>query len=109
MFERLSSQLGQSIIVENRAGAGGTLGAAALVKSSPDGYTMLVNSSAHAISPSLYPNLTYHPARDFAAVIPLGISANVLVVSAALMCPPLNETADRVLGSYAAKACDYRF
>jgi len=81
VFEQLSSQLGQNIIVENRAGAGTTLGAATVAKSPPDGYTMLVNSSAHAISPSLYPNLSYHPARDFAAVIPLGISANVLVVS----------------------------
>jgi tripartite-type tricarboxylate transporter receptor subunit TctC len=83
VFEQLSSQLGQNIIVENRAGAGTTIGAAYVAKSAPDGYTMLVNSSAHAISPSLYPNLSYHPARDFAAVIPLGISANVLVVSPA--------------------------
>jgi len=83
VFEQLSSQLGQNIIVENRAGAGTTLGAAVVAKSSPDGYTVLVNSSAHAISPSLYPNLTYNPAHDFAAVIPLGISAGVLVVSPA--------------------------
>jgi tripartite-type tricarboxylate transporter receptor subunit TctC len=80
VFEQLSSQLGQSIVVENRAGAGGTLGAVVVAKSPPDGYTMLVNSSAHTISPSLYPNLGYHPARDFVAVIPLGVSANVLVV-----------------------------
>jgi len=83
VFEQLSSQLGQNVIVENRAGAGTTIGAAYVAKSAPDGYTILVNSSAHAISPSLYPNLSYHPARDFAAVIPLGISANVLVVSPA--------------------------
>jgi len=83
VFEQLSSQLGQSIVVENRAGAGGTLGAAVVAKSPPDGYTMLVNSSAHTISPSLYPNLGYDPARDFVAVIPLGVSANVLVVSPA--------------------------
>jgi tripartite-type tricarboxylate transporter receptor subunit TctC len=83
VFEQLSSQLGQRIIVENRPGAGGTLGAADVAKSNPDGYTMLVNSSAHTISPSLYPNLSYHPARDFTAVIPLGISANVLVISPA--------------------------
>jgi tripartite-type tricarboxylate transporter receptor subunit TctC len=83
VFEQLSSQLGQSIVVENHAGAGGTLGAAVVAKSPPDGYTMLVNSSAHTISPSLYPNLGYHPARDFVAVIPLGVSANVLVVSPA--------------------------
>jgi tripartite-type tricarboxylate transporter receptor subunit TctC len=83
VFDQLSSQLGQSIVVENHPGAGGTLGAAVVAKSNPDGYTMLVNSSAHTISPSLYPNLSYDPARDFAAVIPLGISANVLVVSPA--------------------------
>jgi tripartite-type tricarboxylate transporter receptor subunit TctC len=83
VFEQLSSRLGQRIIVENRPGAGGTLGAADVAKSNPDGYTMLVNSSAHTISPSLYPNLSYHPARDFTAVIPLGISANVLVISPA--------------------------
>jgi len=83
VFDQLSSQLGQHIVVENHPGAGGTLGAAVVAKSNPDGYTMLVNSSAHTISPSLYPNLSYDPARDFAAVIPLGISANVLVVSPA--------------------------
>ena len=83
VFDQLSSQLGQHIVVENHPGAGGILGAAVVAKSNPDGYTMLVNSSAHTISPSLYPNLSYDPARDFAAVIPLGISANVLVVSPA--------------------------
>ena len=81
VFEQLSPQLGQPIVVENRAGAGGTIGAASVAKAEPDGYTFLVNSSAHTISPSLYSNLGYDPARDFAAVVPLGISANVLVVS----------------------------
>ncbi len=80
VFEELSAQLGQSIVVENRAGAGGTTGAAFVAKAEPDGYTLLVNSSAHTIGPSLYPNLTYHPARDFASVIALGTSPIVLVV-----------------------------
>lgn len=83
VFEQLSSQLGQTIVVENRTGAGGTIGAAFVAKSDPDGYTMLASGSAHTISPSLYPHLSYHPARDFAAVIPLGISPNALVVSPA--------------------------
>jgi tripartite-type tricarboxylate transporter receptor subunit TctC len=82
VFEGLSAQLGQSIVVENRAGAGGTTGAAFVAKAEPDGYTLLVNSSAHTIAPSLYPNLSYHPIRDFASVIALGISPNVLVVPA---------------------------
>ena len=80
VFEQLSTQLGQSIVVENRPGAGQTMGASAVAKSEPDGYTLLVNSSAHAIAPALHANLSYHPARDFAAVVPLGITPFVLVV-----------------------------
>jgi tripartite-type tricarboxylate transporter receptor subunit TctC len=80
IFERLSTQLGQSIVVENRPGAGQTIGASTVAKADPDGHTLLVNSSAHAIAPSLHANLSYHPARDFAAVIPLGMTPFVLVV-----------------------------
>ena len=80
VFEQLSLQLGQSIVVENRVGAGGTIGSAFVAKADPDGYTILAHGSALTISPSLYPNLGYHPARDFAAVVPFGISPNVLVV-----------------------------
>jgi tripartite-type tricarboxylate transporter receptor subunit TctC len=83
VFEPLSRQLGQSIIVENRTGVGGTIAAAFVAKSDADGYTFLVHSNAHTIAPALYPNLSYNPARDFAAVIPLGISPNVLVASPA--------------------------
>jgi tripartite-type tricarboxylate transporter receptor subunit TctC len=81
VFEQLSSQLGQAIVVENRSGAGGTIGAGSVAKAEADGYTWLANSNAHTIAPSLYPNLGYDPARDFAAVIPLGTLAGVLVVS----------------------------
>ena len=80
VFEHLSTQLGQSIVVENRPGAGGTIGSSYVAKSEPDGYTILVNSSAHTIAPALQPNLTYDPVRDFAAVVPLGVSPFVLVV-----------------------------
>ncbi len=83
VLDQLSQQLGQTIVVENRTGAGGTIGAAFVAKSDPDGYTILASGSAHTISPSLYSKLSYHPARDFAAVVPLGISPNVLVVSPA--------------------------
>ena len=81
VFEQRSSQLGHAIVVENRSGAGGTIGAGFVAKADPDGYTLLANSNAHTIAPSLYPNLSYDPARDFAAVIPLGTLAGVLVVS----------------------------
>ena len=81
VFELLSERLGQSIIVENRTGAGGTIGAAAVAKADPDGYTVLVNSSSHTVVPSLYPNSGYDAARDFSGVIPLGSLSNVLVVA----------------------------
>jgi tripartite-type tricarboxylate transporter receptor subunit TctC len=81
IFEKLGPQLGQTLVVENRAGAGGTIGSAAVARSDADGYTLLVNSNAHTIAPAFYPGLSYHPSRDFAAVVPLGISPNVLVVS----------------------------
>ena len=80
VFEQLAAQLGQSIVVENRAGAAGTIGSAFVAKAEPDGYTVLAHGSALTISPSLYPNLGYDPARDFAAVVPFGIMPNVLVV-----------------------------
>ncbi len=80
VFEQLSAQLGQSIVVENRVGAGGTIGSAFVAKADPDGYTVLAHGSALTISPALYPNLGYDPARDFIAVVPFGISPNVLVV-----------------------------
>jgi tripartite-type tricarboxylate transporter receptor subunit TctC len=80
VFEQLSTQLGQSIVVENRVGAGGTTGSGIVAKADPDGYTLLAHGSALTISPALYPNLGYDPARDLVAVVPFGISPNVLVV-----------------------------
>jgi tripartite-type tricarboxylate transporter receptor subunit TctC len=80
VFEQVSAQLSQSIVVENRAGAGGTTGAGMVAKADADGHTMLANSSAHTIAPALYPNLSYHPARDFAAIAALGVSPFILVV-----------------------------
>src|SRR5882757_10530059 len=79
VFEQLSIRLGQSIVVENRPGAGGTIGANLVAKAAPYGYTLLVHSSAHTIAPSLHANLGYDPARDFAAVAPLGVTPFVLV------------------------------
>jgi tripartite-type tricarboxylate transporter receptor subunit TctC len=79
VLDQVAAQLGQSIIVENRPGAGGTIGAGVVAKAEPDGYTILAHSSAHTIAPALYPSLGYHPARDFAAVVPLGVSPFILV------------------------------
>jgi tripartite-type tricarboxylate transporter receptor subunit TctC len=83
VFEPLSSELGQSIIVENRTGAGGMIGAATIAKADPDGYSLLVSSSSHTIIPALYPKVPYDTMQDFTGVIPLGSLPNVLVVSPA--------------------------
>jgi len=83
VLEQLAADLGEPIVVENRVGAGGTIGSAVVAKSEPDGYTLLAHGSAHTIAPALYKNLSYDPARDFIAVVPVGISPSVLVVSPA--------------------------
>src|SRR5438477_9140840 len=63
--QKLSEMWGQPVVVENRPGAGGTIGAAVVAKSAPDGYTLLVHSAAHAYNPSIYTDLSYDTARDF--------------------------------------------
>jgi tripartite-type tricarboxylate transporter receptor subunit TctC len=81
VFEQMASQLGQSIVVENRAGAGGTLGSAMVARAEPDGYTMLVHSSAHTITPALYPKLNYDIVRDFVTVGAIGSVPNVMIIA----------------------------
>lgn len=79
--EKLSKALGQSVIVDNRAGAGGTIGSDTVAKAAPDGYTLLIGtSSTHAIAPSLYSRLGYDVARDFAPVTLLGTASIMMVV-----------------------------
>src|SRR6202163_4809051 len=80
VFDRLAAELGQSIVVENRPGAGGTLGTAMVVKADPDGYSILAQSSALAISPAIYPKLTFDPTKDLASALMIGSSANVMIV-----------------------------
>ena len=81
VFDKVSAELGQTIVVENRGGAGGTLGVGAVVKALPDGYTVLANSSAHTVAPWIVSDIPYDTAKDLTAVVPLGQNANVLVVS----------------------------
>src|SRR5206468_3944767 len=73
--ERLSPQLGQPIVIENRPGAGGTIGAAVVAKSAPDGYTLFVHSSSYTVTPSTYRDLTYDTLRDLTGVVPLAFAA----------------------------------
>ena len=80
--ERLSASTGQPVVVENRPGAGGTLGSAQVAKSEPDGYTLLVVSTGHVVNPVLYSGLSYDTVADFAGVVPLAALPSVLVVGA---------------------------
>ena len=79
--EKLTPQLGQPIVIENRPGAGGTIGGAIVAKSDPDGYTLFVHSSSYTVTPSTYKDLPYDTLRDLTGVIPLGLLPNVLVMA----------------------------
>ena len=79
--QKLSEAWGQPVVVENRPGAGGTIGAAIVAKSPGDGYTLLVHSAAHAYNPAIYANLSYDTVRDFIEVVPLAGQPNALVVA----------------------------
>jgi tripartite-type tricarboxylate transporter receptor subunit TctC len=81
VLEPLSRQIGQTILVENRGGAGGSLGTALVAKADPDGYTLLINAAAHSGAPAAYPNLPYDAAKDFSAVACFGSVPNVLLVA----------------------------
>lgn len=80
--QRVSQQIGQQIVVDNKAGAGGTLGAAEAARAPADGYTLLLTtSSTHAISPHLVAKLPYDPIKDFTPIVHLADAANVLLVT----------------------------
>ena len=83
VLDQLQKQLGQPIVIENRAGAGGTTGVAFVAKAAPDGYTVLVHSSTFSASYSLYKTLPYDTFNDFAAVVPFGVQPTVLVAAPA--------------------------
>ncbi|HEX5212769.1 MAG TPA: tripartite tricarboxylate transporter substrate-binding protein [Pseudolabrys sp.] len=81
VFDAMSKELGQQITVENKGGAGGTIGIGEVVRAKPDGYTILANSSAQTIAPWIVPNFPYDIAKDLSGVLMLGQNANVLLVS----------------------------
>jgi tripartite-type tricarboxylate transporter receptor subunit TctC len=81
VLDPLSRQIGQTMIVENRGGAGGSLGSALVAKGDPDGYMLLINAAAHSGAPAAYPNLPYDAVKDFACVASFGSVPNVLLVA----------------------------
>ena len=94
--QAMSVRLGQSIVVENKAGANGNIGGAAAARSEPDGYTLLMATSSHAINASLYKNLSYSLTRDFAALSNLASVPLLLVVHPSV---PVNSASE--LATYA--------
>ena len=79
--ERLTQQFGQTLVVENRPGAGGTIGVGTVARAEPDGYTLLVHSSSFTVTPTTYPNTPYNTERDFSGITPLANLPNVLVIA----------------------------
>ena len=92
--QKLTETLGQAVVVDNRPGAGGNIGAELVAKSPPDGYTLLMGTvGTHAINPSLYPKMPYDHVRDFAPVILVAGVPNVLEINPAL---PVNSVQELI-------------
>jgi tripartite-type tricarboxylate transporter receptor subunit TctC len=79
----MSRHLGQPIIVDNKPGAGGTIGAALVAKAAPDGYTLLANSSGHTVNPAIHPDMPFDTARDLPAITLLAVQPNIMVAAPA--------------------------
>ncbi len=95
---KMSEALGQSVVVENKPGAGGQIGAAAVAKAAPDGYTLMLDASSFAVNPSLYPKLPYEPMKAFKPVGVVALFPNVVLVNAnfsAQSVPDLISTAKK--------------
>lgn len=89
--QRLTENLGQAFVVENRAGATGTIGSDVVAKSPPDGYTILVNSATHVANAHIYKSLPYDTMRDFTGVMPLAVQIGMLVVHPSLPVKTVKE------------------
>ena len=90
--QKLGAQLGQSLVIENRGGAGGTLGTAVVAKAAPDGYMLTVGStSTHVVAPSVYQRLDYDPVKDFAPIGLMAVSPYLLVVNPGVQAKSLKE------------------
>ncbi|MFN3657380.1 MAG: Bug family tripartite tricarboxylate transporter substrate binding protein [Pseudolabrys sp.] len=99
VMDPVSRQLGQSIVIENRGGAGGSIGSAQVAKADPDGYTLLINAAAHSGAPAAYPNLPYDAAKDFAGVACFGSVPNVLLVNPKSGIKSVKEFAEKAKAS----------
>jgi tripartite-type tricarboxylate transporter receptor subunit TctC len=78
---KLSEMWGQPVVNDNRSGAGGSIGSAAVARAAPDGYTLLVTSNAHTVNPAIIANLPYDTLKDFTDIVPFAEQPNVMVVN----------------------------
>jgi tripartite-type tricarboxylate transporter receptor subunit TctC len=79
--DKMSQSMGQQLVIENRGGASGTIGQALVAQAAPDGYTIMIHSSSHTVSPSTFAKLPFDTERDFVGVTPISSTPNVLVIS----------------------------
>jgi tripartite-type tricarboxylate transporter receptor subunit TctC len=90
--QKLAEAWGQAVVIDNRPGAGGSIGADAVARATPDGYTLLMGHiGTLAVNPALYPKLTYDPLKDFAPVSLVAIVPNVMVVNPSLPAKSVSE------------------
>jgi tripartite-type tricarboxylate transporter receptor subunit TctC len=90
--QKLGTQLGQSLVIENRGGAGGTLGTAVVAKAPADGYTLVVGTtSTHVVAPSVYQKLEYDPVKDFAPISLIAVTPYLLVVNPSVPAKSVQE------------------
>jgi tripartite-type tricarboxylate transporter receptor subunit TctC len=101
LYAKVSTILGQQFVIENRGGAGGTIGEALVAKANPDGYTILHDATAYSVNGALYSNLSFDYNKDFDAVVLVSLVPNILVVTPSV---PVNTMADLV--AYAKAAPD---
>src|SRR5690348_17621572 len=78
---KLAEMWGQPVVNDNRSGAGGSIGSAAVARAAPDGYTLLVTSNAHTVNPAIIANLPYDTLKDFTDIVPFAEQPNVMVVN----------------------------
>jgi tripartite-type tricarboxylate transporter receptor subunit TctC len=79
--DKMGQSMGQTLVIDNRGGASGTIGQAAVAQAAPDGYTIMIHSSSHTVSPSTFAKLPFDTEKDFVGITPISSTPNVLVIS----------------------------